>query len=124
MSHRMGHQQMGQMSREMRQAIESASNCYQVCKQTIVHCLQEGGKHVEPDHMKTMMDCAEICQVSTSFMLTNSRWHGQVCGICAEICEACEESCRQFPGDQMMQQCADACRRCAEDCRRMATSSA
>ncbi len=37
---------------------------------------------------------------------------------CAEICEACAESCDRIGGKEM-ESCAEACRRCAQSCREM-----
>lgn len=80
------------------------------------HCLELGGRHVEADHFRLMMNCAEICQTSLNFMLSGSPYSNQICGICAEICDACAESCEQLDG---MDDCATACRECAESCREM-----
>jgi hypothetical protein len=79
-------------------------------------CLETGGKHVEPSHFRLMMNCAEICQTSLNFMLSNSEFSEQICAVCAEICDACAESCDQLDG---MEDCAKACRECAESCRSM-----
>jgi hypothetical protein len=109
---------MHQMSQEMQQCIDECLNCHRVCLQEAMnHCLETGGKHVEPAHFRLMINCAEICQTSANFMLSSSELHKRVCAVCAEVCEACAQSCEQV-GD--MQACVEACRRCAESCRRMA----
>jgi len=88
-----------------------------MCLQSAMnHCLEAGGKHVEPSHFRLMMNCAEMCQTSLNFMLSNSPFSKQVCAVCAEICDACAESCDQLDG---MEECAKACRECAESCRSM-----
>jgi len=79
-----------------------------------------GGKHVEPGHLRMLMDCAEICQTSANFMLRGSDFHGMTCSTCAEVCERCAEDCDRFGNDQMMQRCAEACRMCAQSCNEMA----
>jgi hypothetical protein len=71
-----------------------------------------------------LLDCADICQTSTNFMLRNSPLHGQTCRLCAEVCERCAEDCERFRDDAAMQNCAQVCRRCAESCRRMASAMA
>lgn len=81
------------------------------------HCLQLGGKHVEPAHLQLMADCAQICRTSADFMLRGSPRHALTCRACAEICEACADDCERI-GD--MADCVQACRRCAEACREMA----
>ncbi len=60
------------------------------------HCLAVGGKHVEASHFRLMINCAEICQASTNFMLSGSVFHQKVCAVCAEICDACAKSCRKM----------------------------
>jgi hypothetical protein len=101
----------------MPDCISTCSHCHQVCLQTAInHCLEAGGKHVEADHFRLMMNCAEICQTSANFQLSNSVFHRQVCAVCAEICEACAVSCEAIGG---MDECVEACRACAESCRQM-----
>jgi hypothetical protein len=107
-----------QMSEHMRHCIDECLKCHSVCLQTAMnHCLQEGGKHTEPGHFRLMIACAEICQTSANFMLIGTDLHRRTCGVCAEVCERCAESCEQVGG---MDGCVQACRRCAESCRRMA----
>lgn len=115
MAHHTNHQ-----SQEMQQCIDNCLNCHSICLQTVGHCLEMGGNHAEAAHIRMLLDCAEICQTSANFMLRNSTFHPQVCGVCAEICEQCAVDCERFGTDAMMQQCAQSCRRCAESCRRMA----
>ncbi|TBN47189.1 four-helix bundle copper-binding protein [Pseudomonas sp. BGI-2] len=83
----------------------------------MTHCLEAGGKHLEAEHFRLMINCAEICQTSANFLLSGSIFHHHVCGVCAEICEACAKSCEQVGG---MEDCVRACRECAESCRKMA----
>jgi Domain of Unknown Function (DUF326) len=101
----------------MQSCIDACDRCHRMCLQSAMnHCLESGGKHVEPGHFRLMMNCAEICQMSANFMLSNSSYHPQVCGLCAQICEACAESCDDLDG---MEECAQACRDCAKSCRSM-----
>lgn len=109
---------MKQMSSEMKSCIEECLRCYSTCLgMAMNHCLEAGGKHLEPGHFRTMMACAEICRTSAHFMLLGTPHHKHTCRECAEICEECARSCEAV-GD--MQDCVDQCRRCAESCRRMA----
>ena len=108
-------------SHDMQACIDACSHCHQICLQTAMnHCLESGGKHVEPEHFRLMINCAEICQTSLNFMLSGSRLSNHVCGVCARICDACAESCEKLDG---MEECARACRKCAESCRSMASYS-
>lgn len=110
------------MSSDMQQCMEDCHQCHLMCLQmAATHCLEMGGRHTEPAHMRLMLDCAEICQTAMNFMARNSAHHAAVCRACAEICRACAASCEAV-GD--MQECVDACLRCAESCERMATATA
>lgn len=109
---------MHKLSPEMQSCIDECLKCYQTCLgMASTHCLEVGGKHVEPGHFRLMMACAEVCRASAHLMLINTPQHKQTCRACAEICEACAASCEQV-GD--MDECVQACRRCAETCRAMA----
>jgi hypothetical protein len=89
----------------------------------MAYCHEMGGDHVQPEHIKLMADCEEICQLSAHFMLRGSEFHAQTCGVCAEVCERCAEECEQFD-DATMTSCAEICRDCAESCREMARMAA
>jgi hypothetical protein len=94
------------------------SSCSTICYSTALnHCLEMGGKHVEPEHFKLMLNCAKICETSACLELSGSSFSAQLCGICADICEACAKSCEEV-GE--MEACVEACRKCAASCRQMA----
>lgn len=106
----------------MQDCINNCLNCHNVCLETVSHCLQKGGRHAQAEHIRLLIDCAEICQTSANFMIRGSDLHTRTCAVCAEVCERCAESCEQFGDDEQMRTCAEACRRCAESCRRMAAA--
>ena len=81
------------------------------------HCLPAGGRHVEPEHFRLMLACAEICRTSAHVMLIGTEHHKHMCRECADVCEDCARSCEAV-GD--MQHCVEQCRACAESCRKMA----
>jgi hypothetical protein len=112
-------------SAEMQQCIENCQNCHRICIETMSHCLQMGGKHVEPAHMRLMQDCIQICQTSADFMLRGSDLHTRTCAVCAEVCERCAQDCERIdPNDTQMKSCAAMCRLCADSCRRMSSAAA
>lgn len=105
----------------MRDAIKACLDCHSMCLQTAMNfCLERGGRHVEQEHFRLMLNCAELCQTSANFMLSDSPMHGRVCAVCAEACEACAKSCEQV-GE--MRDCVDECLRCAKSCRSMESMS-
>lgn len=102
------------------ECIDACTHCHHMCLQMAMnHCLEAGGKNVEPAHFRLMRDCAEICQASVSFMLSTSSFAAPICTLCAEICDACAKSCEKVGG---MQGCVEACRDCARSCREMASA--
>ena len=115
---------MAHVSDHMRRCIDECQSCLAICHESVAHCLRQGGKHAEANHIRTLLDCAEACQASANFMLRGSPLHARVCEVCAEACEACAAECEQFTDDAMMQRCAEECRRCAESCRQMAKQGA
>ena len=108
------------MADEVQKCIQSCTACHQVCLQAISHCLEKGGEHASPTHIRTLEDCAEICSVSANFMMRGSDLHPAICGACAEACLACADSCEKIAdSDEMMKACANICRLCAESCQKM-----
>lgn len=106
------------LSPEMESCIQECLDCHKTClSEAMTHCLEAGGEHVEPEHLRLMMNCAEMCQTSANFMLSGSKLHHLTCGVCAQVCQACAESCEKIEG---MEECAAQCRRCAQSCASMA----
>ncbi|MCL5292487.1 MAG: four-helix bundle copper-binding protein [Actinobacteria bacterium] len=99
--------------------IDDTLSCHNVCLETSMYCLQQGGKHTEPNHYRLMLDCGELCETTANHMLRGSILDARLCEVCAEMCEKCAESCEQFRDDSRMLACAEICHRCAESCRRM-----
>lgn len=102
----------------MQECIETCLDCAQICRETAMqHCLEAGGRHVEPDHFRLMMACTTICSAAAEIMMTGAPQHRALCRACVEICEACALSCETI-GD--MEECVAICRDCAQSCRTMA----
>ena len=110
---------MQHSSEKMQMCIQDCKNCAEVCLETVMHCLNMGGEHAAPDHIRLMLDCVEICQTSANFMIRGSNFHTRTCAVCAEVCEACAQDCARFTDDAEMQRCAEVCRQCAQSCREM-----
>ena len=109
---------MHHRSPETAACIESCLACYQSCLgESMTHCLESGGKHVEPAHFRLMSTCAEICRTAAHLMLIDSSHAKLLCKLCADICDLCAADCEKLDG---MEASAKACRDCAEACRKMA----
>jgi hypothetical protein len=104
---------------DMKECINACNDCRDECEKVLFqHCIEKGGKHVEPMHMRLMADCIEICQTAANFMLRGSSMHEDICKACADICDACADSCDEVGGKDM-EHCAETCRDCADMCRSM-----
>lgn len=107
-------------STDLQECIRICMDGYRVCTETMLHCLSMGGKHADADHIRTMMNCAQICLTSAQLMMTGSQQHMEVCGLCATACDNCAKSCATIgEGDPKMEECVEVCKRCAESCREM-----
>lgn len=110
---------------EMQQCMQLCRDCHAMCLQTIAHCLKLGGRHSEPDHIRLLMDCAQMCTTTVDYMLRESPFHDRICRLCSDLCKQCEKECTQVAGDdQLIKQCIDMCQTCAESCERMASKVA
>ncbi len=113
------------MSEEMRRCIQLCHDCHAVCLHVIGHCVELGGRHAAPDHIRLLMDCAQICATTADYMARGSSLHARMCSFCSEICRRCAERCEQLRGeDPVVTQCAELCQRCAESCEQMASHGA
>lgn len=114
--------QPGHVGIALQQSVTEALTCHRICEETITHCLYTGGPHAEPDHVRLLMDCADICRVAADFLVRGSQFTASIAALCADICEACAAGCEHFHDDAQMVSCAQACRRCAQACRQVANA--
>lgn len=110
-----------QTLQDIERCISECLDCHRICLETVQYCLQSGGKHASPEHIRVLLDCVEICQTSANFMLRGSNLHGRTCAVCEEVCSRCAESCQEMGDGGQMLDCVEACRTCAESCRQMAS---
>lgn len=99
--------------------IEACEQCAAACNHCSTACLQEQDVKMMARCIALDIDCAVMCQLAAAAMARASEHAQAICGLCADICEACGEECAKHQMDHC-QACAEACRRCAQECRRMA----
>ena len=107
-------------SEQMLVCIQNCQDCHRACLQTLAYCMKQGGRHAAPDHLRLLMDCADICLTSAAFMLRASDLHTHTCAACAEVCQRCADDCKAMSDDLRMKALADTCQHCADSCRAMA----
>lgn len=106
-------------SKAMKDCTETCKKCRTTCEETLFRtCLEEGGAHMEPSHVRIMTDCIAICQAAADSMVRGSDQHVVFCRACADICEACARSCEKIDSAEM-KACAQECYDCATKCREM-----
>ena len=81
------------MSTKMQNCIQNCTETYQLCSHLVDYCLTKGGKYAEAAHVKLLLDCARICNLSADFMIRHSDFHPSTSEVCADVCTACSESC-------------------------------
>lgn len=101
----------------MTACINDCNQCHLVCLTMATgYCLEKGGHHIAPEHLRAMLVCAEICRTAAYVLITGSTLHRQMCAVCADMCDACMTSCHDLDG---MEECIKACKRCKSSCEEM-----
>ena len=98
--------------------IEACNACADACDHCAAACLREPDPKPMARCVALDMDCAATCRLAAGYMARGSEFAGALCGICADVCEACATECERHDMDHC-RACAQACRRCAAECRRM-----
>lgn len=109
--------------RAHQQCIQACLDCMQECEHCATACLSESDPKMMVRCIQLDRTCAEICALAAKEMSRGSEFAERVCRLCAEVCEACGNECRQHDVAHC-QTCAEACARCAEACRGMSGSVA
>jgi hypothetical protein len=112
--------------KHLQSCIDECTACHAMCMKSVQYCLEKSGSYAAANHIRLLLDCAEICATSVNFMLRGSDLHAYTCGVCAEVCDRCARACDQVGGggDVQMRECAETCRRCAQKCHEMAAGHA
>jgi hypothetical protein len=106
------------MSHEQNQRLIAVlSNCVIKCNRCTSACLNEQDVKMLVRCIKLDIDCAEICQLTTSLIARGSDQIHHLLNECAKICIACAEECEKHKHMDHCEKCAEACRDCAETCK-------
>lgn len=98
--------------KDIEDCIVACVACHRICLETVHHCLKAGGPRATARHIRSLLDCAELCQTAVRFMFANSAVQSRLCAMCAEACRACETACRDMAEPQDLR-CAEACACCS-----------
>ena len=101
---------------ENQSLLEALNNCAAECNHCATACLDEQDVKMLARCIKLDLDCADICQLTASYVARGSEHANHLLKECAEICEACAAECEKHTHMEHCKRCAVACRRCAEAC--------
>lgn len=100
----------------LRRFVAECSMCHDVCEAAIAYVLQVRDDRVDPDLVRTLIDCSEVCKAGVDITSHGSRSFQQFAAAFSEVCERCAVECDCFPDDEPMRTCAEECRRCGRAC--------
>lgn len=104
---------------EWKACIDACLACAAVCNHCASSCTQEEDVKMMARCIELDMQCSSICFATAQLMSLGSKEAKQACSICADICEACGQECKQHQNEHC-QECAQLCMACANECRKMA----
>jgi hypothetical protein len=105
---------MNNFSQQIRDTMAALQHCHNTClSMAMTHCLEIGGEHSRPQHLRLMLDCAALCAATEDFLARKSQFHNRICALCAEVAQTCAEDCARL-GD--MEACVEACRKVTAAC--------
>ena len=104
---------------KFRSCIEACYECAMECDRCATACLQEEDLKMMKRCIELDMYCSGICRTAASFMAMGEMYSGQICRLCAEICQACGEECAKHKYEHC-QRCSEACKSCAAECNKIA----
>jgi hypothetical protein len=102
--------------------LRACNECADACDDCSTACLNEPDIRSMAECIRLNMDCAAICRLAAGYIARGSARAGDVCRLCAEICDACAAECQKHQTDQC-RRCAEACRSCAAECRNMSSAA-
>lgn len=111
------------INEQMLHCIQECTSCHAVCLHTMSVALYSDPKPRDDALIRSLQDCADLCQTSADFMLRGSPLYGLTCGACAQVCESCATLCEKYPENENLRACAESCRNCAGSCQAMAASA-
>jgi len=81
------------ISQEVRECIKATSDCYSVSAETFKYCVEGEMDLRDPQLMRLLIDCCEICQTAQNSMLRGS---DEQLIRCSEVCDETADCCRRL----------------------------
>lgn len=105
---------------DMKACIEACIACHEACTETTARLRMQGPG--DEGQIGALLDCADLCRLTASFVGRDSPLHAMACALCAESCQRAARDCERLEDDGV-RRVADACRRTADHCRRLAAGA-
>ncbi len=103
--------------------IKKCLYCYVTCRRTYQDCAgHENRRQALLDGM-SLLECAQICRTTETFIRRRSEFWDTACTLCAEACEKCARACLRVTEDEQLIICSEACADCAAICRELVRDS-
>ena len=96
------------------------TDCQSACEKATAYCKAKGGSAASIETQQKFADCIDICRTSASFLERDSKFHPEICNICAQVCKECAKACQSLK-DPKLKDCIDKCNTCADSCSHMAS---
>ena len=105
---------------DMKACIEACAACHEACTELTAKLRMQGSG--DAAQIGALLDCAELCRLTASFVARDSPLHAMTSALCAESCHRAARDCERL-GDEGVRRVADICRRTADRCRRIAAGA-
>ena len=69
--------------------IDECNRCAQACYECFKACLNESDVKARKNCISILVECAQMCQMSSSLMSMNGQFIKEHCKLCATICDKC-----------------------------------
>lgn len=84
------------MHEKYQECIQECLHCMQICNHCYDACLKEENVKMMADCIRLDRECADICGFAAKAMASNSPFAPEICQLCASICEACGNECKNI----------------------------
>ncbi|MCR4337419.1 MAG: four-helix bundle copper-binding protein, partial [Candidatus Omnitrophica bacterium] len=89
--------------------INICEECAVICEHCAMECLGEKDVKSLTRCIELDRTCTDICRSAAAIMARGSEFSNKVCGLCAQICQACADECAKHQHMEHCQDCAEIC---------------
>ena len=97
--------------------LKTLQECAAICENMTTMVLKKPDLNLRVNQLRLLQDCADICDLTEDYVARQSHFSRAIADDCANICDVCGTECARFP-DMESQSCAQICFQCADECRK------